>query len=352
MAISKIMKNTSLLWGGVLFFFFACNNKHAEHVLTVTQSDSITNFRLMDDNSRIFVFGAHYISFAKNIKFMGCLTTQDTLLIFNISKGQELQKIRLPNKAFGLSAKDSCLYVFYENGTHYQKIVFSDSITAKYTMDTIQTLPMFNDTVFLSAFANTRINLIDNETMLLPYRIINNTHNYIDTFSYMLVNVTKPFSVLKLARYPELSKHDYLFKTISDYDFKHNKLAYAFQKNNIIHIADINSKKEVTFEIEKLHVIDFPKKELRNISFTRRYLKQNDKISKVLFDHNSNVYVIVKLRTQDEYKYRIYFYNSASKQLNSINTKMELFTDMAFIQNNKLVIPNENNRYSMFSTAN
>ena len=141
-----------------------------------------------------------------------------------------------------------------------------------------------------------------------------------------------------------------MFKTISNYDYKKNRLIYTFQKSNLIHIADIKSKKDETFEIEKLTTIDFPKDKLRNISFTRRYLKQNDKISKILVDGNSNIYVIVKFQEKNENKYRVYSYNPLTKNLNYANTKLQLFTDMAFIKHDKLYVPNENKCYTIFST--
>jgi len=252
MVISKIIKSTSLILGGVFLLISSCKNKSFNPKFIIEETDSIVNFKSIDVNSRIFVFGAHFISFAYDIKFMTCLTTQDTLQVYSVSNGKLLQQIQLPNKAFGIASKDSCIYVFYENGTQYQKIVFTDSVQAYYQVEPLSNLSIFNDNLFVSTFANTRIHILDNDNFLLPYRKQNETHNLVDTFSYIMLNTNKPYEVLKLAKYPEQNKFDYLFKPISDYDNKKKLFIYSFQKSNIIHIADIKARTEKTFEINKL----------------------------------------------------------------------------------------------------
>ena len=94
---------------------------------------------------------------------------------------------------------------------------------------------------------------------------------------------------------------------------------------------------------------DFPKSELRNITFTRRYLKQNDKIANILVDSNSNIYVMVKFASDNKNKFRIYYYITSTSKLYHIDINYYILTDMAFIKHNKLYVPNEQNSYTTFN---
>jgi hypothetical protein len=350
MDVSKLITKPYLIIGRALLLvnilLYSCNNK--TQTISYYNTNKIADFKEIDNNSKIFVFGAHFIKINGKTEYMTYLSSQDTIEILNLKNGKIFKKIKLATNASSICSKDSSVYVFYENSNKYQKIIISNIYSEGYKVYNLNLLPIFNENIFISTFSNTKIFIIDSTKILFPFRVKNETHNLIDTFSYLFLNEKNPETSYKLATYPEESRFDYLFKTISTFDYNKNNFIYTNQKSNKIHIVSLKNKSEEIFEIDKLENISFPEDKLRNISFIRKYIKQNDKVSNILVDNNSCIYIIVKFNETNNSKYRIYAYQTIDKTLIHIDIDFEIYSDMAYIENNKLIIPNEKSSNSVF----
>jgi hypothetical protein len=352
MGISKLVSNKSftLFCGGfIIIFFIGCSNsKSIEAKLQIAQTDSICNFYEFSDNANVDIEGTHPILFQHVPTFLAYLKTRDTLGLLKISDGTTIKGIPLLESAMSLCSNDSVVYVFYENKDYYSKIVIHDSISNTISNTKLRMSSLFNNDFFISSSKTCNVFYVDSIHFLMPYKVRNEYKNLLDTFAYIYYDVTNANNSYKFLQHPNQKSFDFVYRPVTDFDKKSGTFVYGFQKSDTITVANLNNKKLITFKLDKLHTIEFPKEKIRNLTYIRQYLKLNDRVDKVFYTANQDVYVILKHHEKSKFKYRIYFYQSNKELLYYEDLSYKIYPRLSFLKKNQLHVPNEKNGYSIF----
>jgi hypothetical protein len=352
MGFSKLIITASpLIWGSCFCMLLtACNNSKNDFI-TKEKTDSICNFKLIDENSSIFVFGAEMISFNNVPYFSSFLRTQDTISLLNVNTGIVQKEIGLIEKACALATKDSSIYLFYENKNYYTRIDIKDSLSSTFNISEHKLSSIFTESFFISSSKTSNIHIIDSTHMLFPYKVENGIKNMIDTFAYIYVDNNDTSKAYKLLNYINPLEYDYLYRPVTAFHSSNQKLIYGFEKSNKISVADLINKTVKIIELDKFETTNYPKEKMRDLTFIRQYLKENDRLQKILIDSNSNLYFIVKYSESNTFKFRVYIYIEKLDKLFHKDISYPVFPNLAFIKNNSLYVP-DSNSYSIFTYNN
>jgi len=355
MGISKLIKKVSPIILGRLFIIIiilnSCSSTNKTDI-AINKSDSIADFNLLLDNSDIEIDGAHPIKFDGNIHYLAYLKNRDTISLYNVTSGKIFSNIGLKEDAVAICTKNNSIYVFYEYQNYYSLITIKDTISINPSIVIKNIPPIFSQDLFISTNNTCNIHIVDSTQFLIPYKIEGGFKNMLDSFAYINCNTIFGDSSYKLVKFEHPEKYDYLYRPVTEFDFKSNNFIYGFQKSNIINVVNFTTKKSTQIKLDKFTSIEFPKDKIRNISYIRQYLKQNDRLDKILSTQNDNLYIIIKLAESPKSKYRIYHWNSDQNKLDKTDINYTIYTSLAFVKNQKLYVPNEYNSYTIFTYDN
>jgi hypothetical protein len=354
MGISKLIKKfTPIILGGlfIIKLLNSCSLTNNTNI-TISKSDSIADFNLLLDNSDIEIDGAHAIKFNGNIHYLAYLKNRDTISLYDVTKGNVVNNIGLTEDAVAICSKNNMIYVFFEYQNYYSLITINDSISINPNIILEKISPIFSPDFFVSTNNTSNIHIIDSNQFLIPYKIEGGFKNMLDTFAYIYCNTKFADSSYRLVKFEHPEKYDYLYRPVTEFDFESNNFIYGFQKSNIINIVNFTTKKSTQIELDKFTSIEFPKDKIRNITYIRQYLKQNDRLDKILSVQNNDLFMIVKLAESSNSKFRIYHWNNEQKLLDNTDINYTIYTSLAFVKNQKLYVPNENNSYTVFTYNN
>lgn len=354
MGISKLTKKSPpiiLVGLFIILILNSCSSTNKTNI-TISMSDSITDFNLLLDNSDIEIDGAHPIKFNEEIKYLAYLKNRDTISLYNVTTGNSSGNIGLTEDAVAICSKYNMIFVFYEYQNYYSLITINDTSSANYSIILKNLPPTFSPELFISTNNTCNIHIVDSLQFLIPYKIEGGFKNMLDTFAYISCNTKFADSSYRLVKFENPEKYDYLYRPVTDFDFKNNSFIFGFQKSNIISVVDFTTKKSNEITLDKFTSIEFPKDKIRNISYIRQYLKQNDRLEKILSTQNNNLFLIVKLSESSKSTYKIYHWDNAQNKLDRTEINYTIYTSLAFIKNQKLYVPNEDNNYTIFSYNN
>ena len=354
MGISKLIKKFPPITLEGLFIIIILNScsSTSKTNIAIGKSDSIADFNLLLDNTDIEIDGAHAIKFNGDIHYLAYLKNRDTISLYDVTKGNVVNNIGLKEDAVAICSKNNHIYVFYEYQNYYSQITINDTISINPSILLKNIPPTFSQNLFISTNNTSNIHIVDSTQFLIPYKIEGGFKNMLDTFAYVSCNTIFRDSSYRLVKFEHPEKYDYLYRPVTEFDFESNNFIYGFQKSNIINVVNFTTKKSTQIKLDKFTSIEFPKDKIRNISYIRQYLKQNDRLDKILATKNNNLFIIIKLAESPKSKYRIFHWNNEQNKLDKTDINFTIYTSLAFVKNQKLYVPNENNSYTIFTYNN
>lgn len=230
-------------------------------------------------------------------------------------------------------------YITKEELGTVQTISFDKTNYRKYNTGSYHIPALFNDSFFISSIYLSKVIDVDNG-MLIPYRVRNGSPNLLDTFAYLYLKKGKAgFEHTKIIRnHATLRKqYEYLRFPIAVYDSTRKVVYYTFHKGDSLFSCSFKEGSTKSVALDPLHTKPFEAAP-NDLTYLRRYLKENDKIERMIISPQGHIYLFITNRKTAEAKSTIIVYNNELNKIAELTLNESLDPSVAFIQNEKIYI--------------
>lgn len=230
-------------------------------------------------------------------------------------------------------------YITKEELAAVQTISFDKADYLKYKTGSYHIPALFNDSFFISSIYLTKVVGLNNG-LLIPYRVRNESPNLLDTFAYLYLKKGKAgFERTKMIRNQAtlLQRYEYLRFPVSAYDSTKEVLYFTFLKGGSLSSYAFKDGSTKSVALDPLHTKSFEAAP-NDLTYLRRYLKENDKIERMMISPQGHIYLFITNRKTAEAKSTIIVYSNELNKIAELKLNESLDPSVAFIQNEKICI--------------
>lgn len=306
----------------------------------IVKTDSVT---VQYDMEQIFdYFWVQGVAFIQinDTPFLCMYRGDDRLLIADVYDTAKVLAIPVAGNPEAFWGQGRTLsYIAKEDLATVQTISFDNADYHQYVTGSYRIPALFNDSIFISSIYLSMVMDVHNG-LLIPYRVRNESPNLLDTFAYLyLKKGPAGFEHTKMIRNQEtlLQRYEYLRFPISVYDRSKEVLYYTFLKGDSLSSYSFKDGSTKSVALDPLHTRPFDAAP-NNLTYLRRYLKENDKIERMIISPQGHIYLFITNRKAADAKSTIIVYNNELIQIAELKLNEPLDPSVAFIQNEKIHI--------------
>ncbi len=176
----------------------------------------------------------------------------------------------------------------------------------------------------------------------MPYRARNENVNMLDSFAY--IHLKEENGVLKehkMILNPSIlmKEYEYLRFPIAAYDSLNETIFYTFHKGqgDSLYAYSLKDKTTKSTKLDPLETKKFDAKP-NDVTFLRKYLKDNDKIERIIVHPKGYIYLFITNNSKSKSKSTIVVYNNNLVKVAELKFKEPLDPSIAFVKNEKIFI--------------
>lgn len=331
------------LIGGLFFFTgISCNTNGGDLTHDVTINSMVVKFdmeKVTDEYS--WVNGTEFISI-NDTPYL-CMYDAETnnIIVANVYEDTPTLQFTLPDEIDAFWAKDNALeYVCKDDLSKVRTISIDKHNRNKWTFDEYVIPKLFNDSFFISSIYLSKVVALKNNDLLIPYRARNESPNLLDTFAY--IHFKEENGILKdhkMIKNPSIlmKEYEYLRFPICTYYSVNESIFYTFHKGDSLYSYSFIDNSTKSVKLDPLDTKKFDAKP-NDVTFLRKYLKDNDKIERIIVTPKGFIYLFMTNNSKSKSKSTIVVYNNNLVKVAELKLTEQLDPSIGFVKNEKIFI--------------
>ncbi|OJV54432.1 MAG: hypothetical protein BGO31_09715 [Bacteroidetes bacterium 43-16] len=306
--------------------------------------------QVYDDYS--WVNGADFMSINDTPHLCVYDAATNNIILANIYKDTPMLKFPIAGEMDAFWTKGNIIEYIDKNDLSKVHTISIDKYNAhKWTLGAYTIPRLFNDSFFIASIYLSKVTALKNNELLIPYRVRNETPNLLDTFAYIYLKEEN--GVLKdhkLFKNPSMlmEEYEYLRFPICAYDSINETLFYTFHKGDRLYAYSFKDHATKSKKLDPLVTKKFDAKP-NDLTFLRKYLKDNDKIERIVVTPKGSIYLFITNNSHSKSKSTIIVYNDHLVKIAELKLKEQLDPSIAFIRNEKVYIYKSSSHHQFYA---